>query len=246
MKTTRILMGMPISVELLDGDDQAQLIERVYDWFNWVDQTFSTYKSGSEISRLNTGQLLLKDAKPEVQRIFHLAEETKKLTHGYFDISHDGTIDPSGIVKGWSIEQAAELLRDRGTRNFYIDAGGDIAADGLNNQGQPWKVGIRNPFNRHENVKVLSISNRGVATSGSYIRGQHIYNPLTGQPADDIASLTVIGPNVYEADRFATAAYAMGPAGIEFIEDLPDYEGYMIDYRGQATMTSGLERFILN
>jgi thiamine biosynthesis lipoprotein len=64
-------------------------------------------------------------------------------------------------------------------------------------------------------------------------------------PLQDIVSLTVIGPNVYEADRFATAAFAMGKRGIYFIEQLPGFEGYMIDAAARATFTSGFERYVL-
>jgi thiamine biosynthesis lipoprotein ApbE len=68
----------------------------------------------------------------------------------------------------------------------------------------------------------------------------------TSTPAPtDVVSLTVIGPNVYEADRFATAAFAMGKKGIYFIEQLPGFEGYMIDTSAQATYTSGFERYVL-
>ena len=74
------------------------------------------------------------------------------------------------------------------------------------------------------------MKDEGVATSGTYIRGLHIYNPRGGnEPVSDIVSLTVIGPNIHDADRFATAAFAMGAAGINFIEQLPGYEGYIID-----------------
>ena len=84
-----------------------------------------------------------------------------------------------------------------------------------------------------------------MATSGTYIRGQHIYNPHNRvQTFDDIVSLTVIGPNIYEADRFATAAFAMGKSGIDFIESLPGFEGYIIDSNGIATMTSGFENYV--
>jgi len=177
--------------------------------------------------------------------IFALAEETKQATHGYFDIAHQGRYDPSGIVKGWAIHNAAQILRQQGIENFYVEAGGDIAAVGKNSQGQKWRVGIRNPFNMQEIVKVLAVSNCGVATSGTYIRGQHIYNPKQhNQPMTEIVSLTVIGPNIYEADRFATAAFAMGKAGIMFIENLAGFEGYMIDPTGLATFTSGFARYI--
>ncbi len=128
-----------------------------------------------------------------------------------------------------------------------MDAGGDIQACGKNSQGEKWRVGIRNPFNMNEIVKVLSVSEGGVATSGTYVRGQHIYNPKDSEDTlTDILSLTVIGPDVYEADRFATAAFAMGRSGIDFIEYLPDFEGYMIDKDKQATYTTGFMRYVLN
>lgn len=238
-------MGMPITVELVDALAQPDHLDRVFSWFEQVDETFSTYKPTSEISRINLRTLQLVDASPEVQEIFRLAEETKRLTDGWFDIRLGRNIDPSGIVKGWAIERAADLLRQAGLKNFYVEAGGDIATVGQNSQGQPWRVGIRHPFNHRQNTKILSISDLGIATSGSYVRGEHIYNPRTGKPAKEIASLTVIGPNIYEADRFATAAYAMGRTGIHFLECLPEHEGYSIDHHGQATMTSGFERFIL-
>jgi FAD:protein FMN transferase len=94
-------------------------------------------------------------------------------------------------------------------------------------------------------VKVLSVTDCGVATSGTYVRGQHIYNPKqAGQLITDIVGLTVIGPDIYEADRFATAAFAMGRESIQFIERLDGFEGYMIDRDGQATFTSGFTRYV--
>ncbi len=61
----------------------------------------------------------------------------------------------------------------------------------------------------------------------------------------DVVSITIIGPNVFEADRFATAAFAMGRKGIQFIEELAGFEGYMIDAQACATYTSGFERYVL-
>jgi thiamine biosynthesis lipoprotein len=181
-----------------------------------------------------------------MKTVLALCEETKKQTNGYFDISKDGKLDPSGLVKGWAIYNAAEMLKSVGFKNYYVEAGGDVQVSGKNEQGQAWQVGIKNPFNQKEIVKVVRLNqDEGIATSGSYIRGQHIYNPKN--PADelaDIVSLTVIGSNVYEADRFATPAFAMGKEGIYFLEQLPGLEAYTIDKNGMATMTSNLEKYI--
>jgi thiamine biosynthesis lipoprotein len=179
-----------------------------------------------------------------MKTVINLCEQTKKETNGFFNIRHNHKYDPLGLVKGWAIFNAASLLKKKGYKNFYLEAGGDIQVYGRNSENKPWKIGIRNPFNRNQNIKIIEIENVGVATSGSYIRGQHIYNPhAPDQPITDIVSLTIIGPDVYEADRFATAAFAMGKKGIEFIEKLKGFEGYQIDSKGTATFTGGFNNY---
>ena len=245
MKQTRLIMGMPITIEVLDASATQNDLDGVFAYFVSVDEVFSTYKDTSEISRLNRGELLPRQYSEDMQTILALSAQTKEETDGYFDILHNGIYDPSGIVKGWAIQNAAQLLQAKRLRNFYIDAGGDIQVSGHKN-GNPWRVGIRNPFNRNEYVKVLEVTDQGVATSGTAIRGQHIYDPYhRDTQLLAIASITIIGPNVYDADRFATAAFAMGKKGIHFIEKLAGFEGYMIDIHGIATYTSGFERYVL-
>jgi FAD:protein FMN transferase len=245
MKQTRLLMGMPITIDVADTGATQQHLDEVYAYFEYIDDTFSTYKTTSEISRLNRGDLNEDDCSEDMRTMLDLAEQTTRETNGYFDIRHDGMRDPSGIVKGWSIRNAASILGGRGFRNFYVDAGGDAAISGLR-EGHAWHVGIRSPFMRHEVVKVLGLSDCGVATSGTAIRGQHIYNPhRPHDPIVDILSVTVVGPDVCDADRYATAAFAMGREGIHFIATLPGYEGYMIDAQARAVYTSGFERYVV-
>ncbi len=240
-------MGMPVTVEIVDGSATPDLLDSVFGYFQYVDRKFSTYKDDSEISCINRGELELAAASEDMKTIFALADQTRDQTGGYFDMRHAGAYDPSGVVKGWAIYNASRLLRGRGVHNFYIDAGGDIEMGGVNPEGQNWRVGIRNPFDPAQIVKVLCLTDCGVATSGTYIRGQHIYNPHdAADPLTEIVSMTVIGPNICEADRFATAAFAMGRRGIFFIEELPGFEGYMIDRDGRATLTSGFERYVRN
>jgi len=240
-------MGMPITVEVIDASATESDLDDVFSYFEYVDEKFSTYKQDSEISHINRRELLLEESSPDMRTIFRLSEQTRLETNGYFNVQHNGSYDPSGIVKGWSIYNAAQILRQKEFKNYYVEAGGDIQMLGTNDQGEAWRVGIRNPFNVEEIVKVLSVTDRGVATSGTYIRGQHIYNPLDeDQLITDVLSLTVIGPDIYEADRFATAAFAMGRNGINFIESLEDFEGYMIDNNKRATFTTGFEKWVLH
>ena len=107
-------------------------------------------------------------------------------------------------------------------------------------------MGIRNPFNHQQNIKILELDGKGIATSGTYSRGQHIYNPFSpDKDLEKIVSISVIGPNVYEADRFATAAFAMQDNGIYFIESLPGFEAYAIDRNGIATATSAFHTYVV-
>lgn len=240
-------MGMPITVEVLDATAGIEDLEPIFSYFHSIDERFSVFKPTSEISRINSGDLEEGQYSDNMRTILKLSEETKTLTNGYFDIHMpDGRIDPSGLVKGWAIYRAALMLNEKGFKSFYVEAGGDIQHHGLNRHGEKWRVGIRNPFNVNEIIKVVHVGEEGVATSGTYIRGQHVFDPFQPKkPITEVVSLTVIGPNIYEADRFATAAFAMRERGIDFIEKLKNFEGYQIDNSGRATMTSGFEQYLL-
>lgn len=245
MRSTADIMGMPVTIEVF-GDTAEDSIKKAFDYFRAIDERFSTYKAQSEVSRINRGEIGASDWSDEMREIAALAEETKRDTQGYFDMRRpDGNIDPSGIVKGHAIREASKLLRALGHEDFYVEAGGDIQTGGLNARREAWRIGIRNPLKRTEIIKVVVPRGAGVATSGTAVRGAHIYDPHTGAAPDPaLVSLTVIGPDVYEADRFATAAFAMGRAGIGFIESLAGFEGYLIDRDGVATVTSGFSTYL--
>jgi thiamine biosynthesis lipoprotein len=257
MKRTELIMGMPVTVVIPDREELDRRSQRgawfptldaaaeaVFQSFRDVDERFSPYKEGSETSRIDRGELDPQHASREMREVLELAEDTRRRTDGYFDVRFNGRFDPSGIVKGWAIWKAARLLDDDGFVSFCIEAGGDIEVRGANDEGKPWMVGIRSPFDPSLMVRRLHLHSCGIATSGTYIRGEHIWNPRTGAAASEIASLTVVAANVYEADRFATAAFAMGEEGIRFLAGVPDLDGYMVDAQGTATFTPGFTRYL--
>ena len=250
MKETRNIMGMPITVDIVDVSATAADMEKVFSYFTSIDEQFSPYKKTSELTRINDGKISEKEYSPEMKEVFHLSEELRRLTNGYFNIKKPGgKYDTSGLVKGWAIYHAGLLLKKAGFKNYYVNAGSDIQVAGKNEKGKAWSVGIKDPFDKSQEkiVKVVYLKGgEGIATSGTYLRGQHIYNPhdVENKPITDIVSLTVIGPNIYEADRFATPAFAMGKVGISFIENIDGLEGYMIDAKGIATFTSGFEKYL--
>jgi FAD:protein FMN transferase len=240
-------MGMPICVEVRDKDAPHRIAD-LFAYFHAIDQRFSTYRDDSEISGLNAGRLSPEQLSSDMREVFALAALTKTESDGHFDIMRpDGLIDPSGIVKGWAIRNAAAMLHWSGCKNYFVDAGGDAQAAGVNEDGESWRVGIRNPFDDREVIKIVALNGKGIATSGTSARGQHIYNPLKPAAAiTDIVSLTVIGPDVLEADRFATAAFAMGADGIYFIEERPGLEAYMVDAQGIATQTTDFGAYVVS
>ena len=197
-------MGMPVTVAIVDGTASQAEIDNVFDYFTYVDEKFSTYKDTSEISAVNRavtrqkhlggdtilGELPEGDWTPDMRTVFALSEETKHKTNGYFEIkTPQGLYDPSGLVKGWAIFNAAKILKKDGFDNFYVDAGGDVQTRGRNATGKKWSIGIRNPFNANEIVKTVYVQNEGVATSGTYVRGEQI-DIEKAVPANEIVSLT--------------------------------------------------------
>ena len=222
MKQQRIVMGMPVTIEIAGANAEPKHFERLFSYFQYVEDTFSPYKATSETTRVREGLLHPSQSSEDMKTIIRLAEQTRLETGGYFDVFKHGRFNPVGIVKGWAVYQASETLRKEGVWDFFLEAGGDIQLSGLNDEGEYWVVGIRSPFDPMEVVKVLRLSDIGIATSGTYVRGQHIYNPLSTE-----------------------AAFAMGPEGIHFIEELPGFEGYVIDKSGLATMTSGFADYVV-
>jgi thiamine biosynthesis lipoprotein len=237
-------MGMPIAIELGDADDE--LLDAAFERFAEIDRRFSPYRDDSELAGLNAGTIAETDLSGEFREVLRLSDEMHYLSGGYFDITRpDGRIDPSGVVKGWAIKQVADLLAAHGQANFVVDAGGDIQAGGTSPGGRPWRVGVRNPFAPDEIVKAICPGPRGVATSGSYVRGHHIYDPRRpDRKLEEIVSLTVVAEDVLRADLLATAAFAMGRPGLDFLRRLPDVEAYAIDRHGVASFTPGFAALV--
>lgn len=241
-------MGMPVSIEAVGSDEKVMhgAIERAYSRLVWVDEIFSTYKADSEISRINRGELSVAGAHLAVGEVLRACDEMRVKTDGYFNIQTADGIDPSGYVKGWAIRGAASVLDRAGVDCYVVEAGGDLQARGSAENGGPWRVGIRHPEPdmRDKIVKVLGVNNGAVATSGTYERGLHIYNPHTGRPVTSLASMTVLGPDIVTADVYATAAFAMGTKGAAWVAR-QGLECYVIGHDGVAVYSPGMKEYFL-
>ena len=195
-----------------------------------IEDRFSTFLPTSEISRINKGELHVLDASPDVVEVLDACTWLEHLSDGVFNARRpDGSIDPAGFVKGWAAERAAGLLAEVGLKNYYLRIGGDIQTHGVQSTGDQWRVGIVDP---HDATRIHSYvdipENWAIATSGVAERGQHIWGKDSQPTNSQFSSLTVIGPHLMWADAFATIAYALGDAGIDWVEKFPDYTAFTL------------------
>jgi len=240
------IMGTAISLDLRGPAIPATAIDAAFEHLRDIDARFSTYRGDSEISRLGRGELSLDACSPDVRDVLERCEALRAMSRGYFDIrAHraDRTVDPSGFVKGWAAEAAATILDAAGAQNYCLNAGGDVIARGEPEPGRPWRIGIRHPELPDRLATVVEGRDVAVATSGGYERGAHIADPHTGRAPRRVLSVTVVGPNLSQADAYATAAYAMGPAGLAWIATLTAYAGCMITAERRLVWTSEFARY---
>jgi thiamine biosynthesis lipoprotein len=206
------IMGLPIVVDVRDDGEVGEPLDELFEWLRWVDAIFSTYKDDSEISLINRGELKSDDAHPHVCQVMERCDQLRDETDGYFDMrTPKGSIDPSGLVKGWAVDRAAAILDDAGLRNYAVSAGGDIRVRGRAVPELAWRVGIQHPLDLQQVAAVIETgSELAIATSGAYARGEHVWDPHTGRPPRGILSVTIVGRELAIADAYATAAFAMG------------------------------------
>ena len=234
-------MGMPIVLDLRDELD-AGVLESMWNVLRQADAIFSTYKDDSEISRLNRGELALEDAHPDVREVLALCDQLRVITGGYFDARAvmEGGVDPSGLVKGWAVDRAGEVLDEAGATNYSLNAGGDIRLRGRPLPDEPrWRVGIQHPEVLDKVAAVVEGNDLAIATSGAYRRGDHVVDPHTGRAPAGVLSVTIVGPELVTADAYATAAFAMGEAGPEWTASLGLYEALTILADGRVLLTPG-------
>jgi thiamine biosynthesis lipoprotein len=231
----------------------AKALGEVFDWFHRVDDLFSTWRDDTEISRLGHGELRMADASPEVHDVLDLCALVKERSGGAFDIAFGADprveprpglapIDPSGLVKGWALKRAGDILLADGASNWTINAGGDVLTRGRPASGVKWRVGIQHPWARTAVAAVVEGCDLAVATSGRYERGEHIISPLTGEHPCGLMSVTVVGNDLALADGYATAAVVLGCDGMEWIAGLPGVEAMGITDDRTVITTEGFDR----
>ena len=154
-----------------------------------------------------------------------------------------------GIGKGYAVDRAAAMLKQRGFADFMIQSGGDLYVAGTNG-GRPWTLAIADPRGSHEPFATLQLGDGTFSTSGDYersfvkdgVRYHHLIDPDRGEPARGCRSVTIVTNRATMADVLSTGVFIMGPdAGMALIEKLPDVEGVIVTATNQVLVSSGLQ-----
>ncbi len=244
MVHTEPVMGTVVSFHLhgndRSDDELRSVVERACVRLHELDAMFSTWRPDSPVSRLRAG-LIGEDCLPEeVCEVLELCREARRLSQGWFDPwSMPGGVDPTGLVKGWAVEQALAVLRRADVGAAVVNGGGDIAMHGEPPGGGRWRVGIQHPWRSGALACVIEAKD-AVATSGCYERGAHLVDPRDGRRPTSTASATVVGSSLAFADAFATAIAVAGDEALDLIRPLAGYEAYLIRADGSEEATPGM------
>ncbi len=122
------VMGTAVLFDIRDPQFSQSALDGAVALLHHVEDTFSVFNPDSEISRISRRELSIDDADPQVRDVVAACDALRRDTAGAFDHRPGGLLDPSGYVKGWAVESAAEVLTDAGIASFSISAGGDIVA----------------------------------------------------------------------------------------------------------------------
>ncbi|MES2208616.1 MAG: FAD:protein FMN transferase [Chloroflexota bacterium] len=241
-------MGSAVSVDIRAPFVPDEAVEAAIEILRDIDRRFSLYREDSELGRLAAGSLREADLSADVRWVLAACDDLARTSGGAFDARHhraDGIVDPSGLVKGWAVEEAARRLVAAGAANLYMALGGDIVTRGEAAPGVAWRVGVRHPEDGTRTAAVLALRDGAIATSGLYERGEHIRDPRTGRVPHELVSLTVVGPDLAWADAYATTGFVMGIDGLAWIDDRPGYGALAITAGREVLWTPEIDRFRL-
>lgn len=221
-----------------------------------IDLTYSPARPESLVSRLRRGEIAA-DAYIPLADLVARCAAMRAATDGWFDAwAVPGGFDPSGLLKGWAVERAAARLRAAGSEDYAVLSGGDLVVRGHAQHGGPWRVAVHHPTDRHpiddrypinrprqferrhpndrqrpiigqRAPLMLELTTGAIGSSGVAGRRDHVVDPHTGEPADQLMATMVAGPDLSVADAYATALFAAGPAGLSWFPTTTGYQALL-------------------
>lgn len=137
-------------------------------------------------------------------------------------------LDLGGIGKEYAADRAVGLCLAAGLRHGFVNLGGDLRIAGPQPNGQPWPIGIRDPFHPRKPLGGLALLGGALASSGDYVRGLtcnglrygHILDPRTGWPVQGLVAVSVLADSCLVAGSACTIALLQGDAGAAWLSEL--------------------------
>ena len=258
LRDAKPLMGTVFSVAAPDAvgpEVFAQAWDEACALLRRIEEIYSTFIPESPVSRMRDGRFgpadlseqpdLSEAEVADFREVLGLCAQLSRESGGAFDawaVGDPPAFDPSGAVKGWAAEHASVFLAEHGVPAHLLNAGGDVR---LRTDGQAsWTVGVEDPHRPQQILAALTMAEGAVATSGTRQRGSHVWDPLRRRPADGLAQVTIVGPDLALADGYATAALALGARARNFLVDLGargPYQGFTVDEEQGVWWSEGFE-----
>jgi thiamine biosynthesis lipoprotein len=159
-------------------------------------------------------------------------------------------LDVGAIAKGYAVEMVARKLEEKGISGYVLNVGGNIRTIGAKGDGNPWKVGLENPFDNEDEpyIAYLYLDGGSLVTSGSYLRYyivngkryHHIIDPETLMPSEAYTSVAVLCESSAMGDALSTALFCMDlESGMALVESLDGVEAIWVLSNGDIKRTSG-------
>ncbi|MBI2422758.1 MAG: FAD:protein FMN transferase [Candidatus Hydrogenedentes bacterium] len=199
----------------------------------------------------NQGHLPQKDELEQARALVGLDQVTLDAAKGTVSFGKEGMrLSFGGIGKGFALDRAAALLRERGIARALLDGGGSSAvALGRPPGRDSFTVRLEQPYNKDSETYVdeIAISDEAFSTSsglGKFVeldgkKYGHIFDPRTGIPVEGVLSAMAIVPSGAESDALSTAFYVLGLEGTqEYCRQHPEVRAILVMEReGNAPET---------
>lgn len=227
------IVAVPVSMELFE------LIALSVELAKETDGAFDiTFASVGYLYNYREGQKPQQDQIDELLKAINYRHIKFNINeHSIFFAHPNVKIDLGGIAKGHAVDNAIDILKQRGIKHALVTAGGDTKLLG-DRLGKPWMVGIRDPRNKDKQAVVLPLADTALSTSGDYERYfeqegkrfHHILSPKTGTSAYEVQSVSIIGQRSTLNDALSTAVFVLGvQKGMDLLNRTPGYDGIIVD-----------------
>ncbi len=254
-RRTEFCMGTVFRFIGRTDKDVSVALEQAVAILHEADTIFSLYKPESPLSKLARGETSVAQSPEVVEQVWQLCEKWNIETEGWFNaFTLEHTFDPSGLVKTWAAERAAQHLEDSGIHDFAMNAGGDIRLSKGIEPGFARRIGISKPITiANPDAGVLTVVDlngtdfRAVATSGTAERGEHIWNPKANSWANELDQVTVVAEDLVTADIWATAIFAAGHQGLSLAQrhsEEHSFQALVVENSSELSSTKGFEKLL--